>query len=306
MKVVIDARTIATHPMELDMQPGVGILLQHIAIAMKEAGHSTNVILGGGTEAFQNGISYWPQSMYPHSCDVLITPGKTPAPDIRAAKVFAGSDLFAIPPGIDRPEKIQKVPHSMIWMAGANRGLWHLAHIWADLKREIPDISLVIGHDLITYVETMYWQHDFQGLMALDIKDWAEAEDGVTVLAKEDRRAILTHQWSSELCVYPCDPLIADKAHRSLSTYEAAGAGCALLLSPSERLYDDFEHGAAFIETPSEYGTWTDTIIQWMKDDSIRKSWQEKARASVKGLSWERFHRTWSKEVLGNGRTLAS
>ena len=290
-RVVIDATEYAHHPMELSTKPGMAWMLGEIAQTVKGLGYETHVVLQGAVEMYENGISYWPQERHPEVCDVFISPSAKSALDIRTVKTLAGDALTESWPAIAMPS-VAKVPGKMVWMAGAGRGLWHLLEMWDSIKQQVPHASVVVGHNPKSYVDIFSWQHDFQGLFAMRLQEFL-ARDDVTALNNAKRSDVLRHVAEAELFAYPADPISPRDGHRSLSAYEAARAGCALLFAPSEKLGEDYDGVAGFIENPWHHGQWVETIAHWLTAPAELQSWQQKASRWASKHTRMSFQKGW-------------
>lgn len=292
MRVIIDARGYGHHPMEFDYKGGDGWLLHNISKAMKDLGHDVHVVLDGYTELYQDGISYWPETVHPRLCGVLLSPDGRYAHEFLAQKIL--TELWAVVPPAEEMPEVKAEPFSLVWMAGANRGLWHMRYIWPLLKQEIPSLKLTIGHNFNGYYETMRWQHDWQGLVAIELKDWIEGDPSISAPLSLGRKETKELVAKSQVFAYPCDPVFPNSKHFSQSVVDAAAAGCALLLTPIERLVA-MEECAAYIESPRDYRLWADTVISWMSNDAERRKWQELAKEKAKAWTWDRFVAGWEK-----------
>ena len=138
MRVVVDAGGLATHPMELAMLPGVPSYLLLVARACRAAGADTHIIMAEHLETVVDGISYWPVGRHPQVCDVFITSKREAPAYIRAEKVISGDSLWGIAPPIRMLNGAAKIPGKLVWMAGANRGLWHRATSGFSNGRDSP------------------------------------------------------------------------------------------------------------------------------------------------------------------------
>ncbi len=296
MRVIIDARGYGHHEMELLMGNGTAWILYRMAHEAQDLGHDVHVILDGYYEGVEKGIAYWPEGKYPHVCDVLITPG-IPDQEIRTRGVIACRDLWMAPPGANRL-KPQEVPGRLVWMPHANRGLWHLMGTWSYLKELHPDVSLVIGGNFPRYYEMMRWQHDYQGERVIDLKAWMDGDEAIEVRERMTRAEMELEVARAQIFAYPCDPIVPDTYHRSLSVTEAAAAGKALLLSPEETLAEDFEHAATFIEDAYDYETWAHTIANWIQNGGELRKHQKRAE------KWANKHATWKEHRRAFGAQL--
>jgi hypothetical protein len=301
LRIILDARGYARHPSELSMRYGDSWMLHNLAKAVRSMGHDTHVILDGYVEMYEDGISYWPSERFPQVCDVYIAPSAKARGSFRARTGITGQELWDIMPGAETHHKggkgLKKKARSMIWTADADKGLWHLMDIWPLVKAEVPDASLVIAHNLDGYIDNFKWEHDYRGLQAWNLMEWTHEDQDITVLGQVSREVLAEHQAEASIFAYPCDPCFPRANHRSLGTLEAAAAGCALLLSPEERLYEDYEGVAAFLESPWHYEDWAEIIVRWMRSENERLEWQEKALAFGQEHTWEQFGEQWSRKL---------
>ena len=295
-RIIIDLSTLAEHPMEIGMKEGEGAYMERVGVALKEAGHDVHIRLGGYAEGWQGGISYWPKERGPKVADVLISTQRDVADQNRVKNVILADKVWDVQPYSEATNGIPKVPGRLIWTAGASRGLWHLMAMWPRLRERVPNVSITVAHNPAAYIDTMRWQHDFQGLFAQDLERWFQ-EPGVTALRRVEQKEVERARAEAVMFVYPCDPIMGSRYHRSLSGTEAAKAGCALLFSTEERLYQDFENVAAFMEQPWHHDDWAEVVADILTDDAKLAEWQAKAKAFADGCTWERFVSEWDAKV---------
>ena len=278
------------------MRDGEAWLLYRIGQALVKANHSVHIIMDSQAEFYQGGVCYWPAQRHPGRAAIYITTSRE-TPDVQADRTVGPDSLWDIMPGCELNGHVTKVPRRLIWTAHANRGLWHLMEMWPSLKAAVPGISLVVTHEVKRWCEEMKWTHDWQGIIARGLLDWFEASPEITLTKMVQRDEVNHYQGEAELLVYPCDPLYPNKAHHSLSALEAAGAGCALLLSGEERLYEDCEKAAGFLEDPWRHEDWVATAAEWLTNPSELKRRQGQAKEWAAQHTWAKFDQAWAEKV---------
>lgn len=289
MRIVLDARGYARHPVELAHSATEGWVLQRIAQALRPE-HDCHILLNGGLETVVEGVSYWPETRHPEAADCFIGLGREKPRDVRAKRVIIAPESWSILPGVDMVAG-PKDSRLVLWTAHPNRGLWHLQGIWPRVTAQMPEARLRITHDLQGYYDTMSWQHDFQGLASRDLMAWVRDDPTVAWGKAHRRHELAALQAQASILAYPADPILAHPYHRSYGVIEALGAGCAVLTTAEERLYDDFEGAAAFLPSPWDYEAWADVLVDWLKGGAAE--WQVKGAAWALKHTWKRFSQEW-------------
>ena len=287
-KIILDARPYGHHPMEMELS-GHGTLLLKLAQACQEMGHNTNVILQGQAELFEGGISYWPQDRHPNIADVVI--GISPAPnhDLRAKFMLGPSDIFGLGFCVE-PYETPKVAGRVLYSAGANKGLWHMRHIWPMVTERVPGATLCITHDPMKFCNDMRWTHDYQGLEAIALSRWMEEDKTVQMHRSLSRSEFLALQGEAEIMAFPYDPILPTGPSYPTSVGEAAAAGCALLVADSGNAYRVYERAAGFMQSPLACDDWADVLVEWLTDAQKLREGQDKAQAWASQCTKEGFY----------------
>ena len=344
MRVIIDAREYNTYPpLTGKFGGGTELLLRHFAMAFKEGGHTVDVIAHEEEEHIVDGVYWHTPKSFPHKCDVLVACEKldlihefdfkqllvplnkvdpflggreeqvdafvvlseTHKTILLEQRPMKADQVVVIGPGVDIPEPQKKPGHRIIYCNAQERGLVHFARFWPEVKKRVPDAELVITYDLSRHLVARRFQHNLQGLEALEVWDWIESKpEGVTVIPGEgsSRESALRHQAASDLYAYPMDPPSYGTAVHALAAMEAASAGCALLLSKAEGLPEVYGDVAEFLNYPIVDEEWPEAIERILKDRDGLKATQKRSREWAKKHTWKKHHAAW-RRLVSNGHT---
>lgn len=277
---------------------GHGQLLLKLARACQEMGHNTNVILQGQAELYQDGISYWPEDRHPNMADVAITVSPMAATGMRAKVLLGPTEIYGLKPWLESYEQI-KVVGRVLWNAAANKGLWHMRHIWPMVIEQVPWATLCITHNPQKWCTDMRWTHDYQGLEAIAVSRWMEEDKTVQVYRNLSRSEFLALQGQAEIMAFPYDPILPPGQSYPSSVGEGAAAGCALLVADSGNAYKVYEKAAGFMPSPLAYDAWAGVLTEWLTDRQKLAEGQEKAKTWASQCSKQGFYEQLEEALNG-------
>lgn len=336
MRVTLDIRNCAA-PLSVPFHGGTEMLMKRLARTLAGAGHQVNVVSNEPREAVAGGAYWWTAAKFPAICDTLIVLDRTDRLrefQYERAIVFAtavemptgegnvdavaclsrahglllnkhtpslaAKESLVIPPGVDVPEEQPKVPGRMVWCNSPDRGLIHIARMWPNILKAVPEATIRVTYNVRGYLERTRWMMDERGAQAVEMGRWIE-DNPSTVFCEmlPDPADVRTAQAVAELYAYPMDPLNAGVGIHALAAQEAAAAGCALLLSYHEGLPEVFGECADFLELPVNYTDWTHHIADILTNPERRIAMQDKARAWAAKRPWAAWESEWQDLVAG-------
>ena len=202
-----------------------------------------------------------------------------------------GSIIIDLPVRVnDYIEPQAKIPNRLIFTSIPDRGLQFLRHAWPQLKKEVPDLSLVITSDY------RLWGADGPRNEKHRVH-WIGQKD-VKFLGAITRQELIQHELEAQILAYPClyDELFC------ISCAEAQVAG-AYPITSSIGALETTNMGTIIHGHPQDIGfltRFTKEIVELLNNpDELKKKQDE-----VKQKATERFHpdnilKQWNSLVFG-------
>lgn len=186
----------------------------------------------------------------------------------------------------DYEKEVEKVPYRMIFSSISDRGLDNLWRQYPIVKKEVPEVSLVITSDY------RLWGTSYDG-NARHRPKWVAHED-VTFLGAVPRERLIKLQLESELMLYPCNY----EELFCISVAEAQYAGVYPVTSALGALVTT-NMGTVFQVDPNDPRndvTFADAVAKMFRNREGLKDAQEEC----KSLAYERFRpevilKVWEK-----------
>lgn len=170
-------------------------------------------------------------------------------------------------------ESLPKTKNKLIFCSAPERGLQHVPLIYSLVKRQIPEVSLVITMDYSLWgfelgIET--YRDLFKGL------------EGVNYLGKISRRRLVEEQKTSVIHIYPCD---GPYEMFCLASMECQAAGTPTVATSQGALSTTVRDGETGLliyslpdHDPNFYQSFADAVIHLLKNPSTWRKMSNRAR----------------------------
>ena len=191
----------------------------------------------------------------------------------------------------DYDQRVDKVPHRLIFCSVPNRGLSVLAEVYENIVKAVPDVSMAITSDYRLWGASSARNEQHIGSFL--------GFENVRFLGAIPRMEMVREQLQAQIQAYPCnyDELFC------YSVAECSVAG-AYPITPAIGALPTTNMGTIVdgdILSPQWKVSFTDAVIRNLLDPKLAaKQWVLKQKALAR-FSLKRILNVWSKKVFNNG-----
>jgi glycosyltransferase involved in cell wall biosynthesis len=185
--------------------------------------------------------------------------------------------------------QLEKILNRFIFCSVPERGLTIIRHIWPQIKKALPDATLVITSDHRLWGSHSPNNHKYR----LDLLGC----DGVVFLGAIERHELAKHQAQAQIHLYPC----LYKELFCISAAECQAVGAYPITSDIGALATTNEFGLIVPGDPQDPAwqrAYVDTVIATVLDqDRLIDKAQEGIKLARERFDWERICDEWEQLI---------
>lgn len=191
----------------------------------------------------------------------------------------------------DRPHNSLSDRMHFHYSSSPDRGLFHLLHMWPQIRSEFPGSVLHVCYGIEHWIEQIRWSHNMQAEMALDIEQGLRQE-GVIYHGKVGQNKLASIQKGSNALLYPCDPIQPTETG-CITVVEAGAAYSPSIITDADCLGSEFGESAVVNPLPLDYDEYISSIVQVCGDEELYVKYQELGRELAESRSWSKIALDW-------------
>jgi glycosyltransferase involved in cell wall biosynthesis len=192
----------------------------------------------------------------------------------------------------DYLEKVEKIPHRLVFCSVPDRGLDVLADVFDEIVKAVPDVSLTITSDYRLWGSSapLNERHVARFL----------GNESVRFLGAIPRMDMVKEQQQAEILAYPC-------TYEELFCYAVAECSVAgaYPITSNEGAVETTNMGTQIDGSILHDKSWKDrftyTVIDYLVDPFLRVKQKELQRKALERFSIDRILQEWNTRVFGNG-----
>jgi glycosyltransferase involved in cell wall biosynthesis len=175
----------------------------------------------------------------------------------------------------------KKIKHQAIYCSVPQRGLDRLLRMLPEIKKRVPDFSLVITSDY------RLWGLDTPENGSFI--DQSRSFEYVKFLGKISREELVRHQLESEVMAYPST---YDECF-CISAMECIAAGAVPVTVNRGSLNTTVSDSGLLLSSTSSDAEYVDSLVRLLTDEKLRKNLQEKGRKRAEIYDWDIIASKW-------------
>ena len=225
--------------------------------------------------------------------DVHTAPSKHSLEHLRKRNA-PNAPWYVLPNGV-RDEAIERrpVPGRVIYHTSPDRGLDHLAHAWAHIRKEVPDATLHIVGNVQGMLNASVVHDSLKTKFAARIANLrtgmaaAEAAGGVTYLGRLSR-AKLRYELAEASCfAYPADPAAPSETF-SVSIMECCKAGIPVVTLATDSLEEIYGTSQVVMNRPFDAVNFATAVSAVLLHPHVAESLSTAGRLLADRFTFER------------------
>ena len=198
-------------------------------------------------------------------------------------------------------EKVKKKPSQLFYSSSPDRGLDALLFCAEHIKKNVPDLSVVVSYGFSNFEKLVHQTNDLRGIKYVESLKKALDKPYIKYLGRIDQQALAKVQLESSGWFYPTN---FDETF-CITAVEAGFARVPILSSKKAGLISTIKDGGILLEGDShskEYlSRFIHEAVNLLTDQRYHDEWAERAYHRMKRFTWDAVAMQWHKMFQGQG-----
>lgn len=207
--------------------------------------------------------------------------------------------MVVVPSGVEVQRYTDAVPFAhrkpmVSWWSSPDRGFHHLALIWPEVRRRVPNAELHVFYHLDRFVRDLAGSFQageiaWRASMLKALRGALTPANGVYVHGAVSRTELARWQKQTKVLAMPFDPVVPTEGF-GVSYLEGLAAGCRVIARPDDALPELFGDAVEWIEAPvcteAFRRKFADSVVQALSATSNPR--RDAAARVVERFTWGR------------------